>query len=109
MILSRKNILSYLSSNGLAMIDEPIEIIPLKGGNVNRIFLAKTKERSLVLKQALAKTQFNKEISLNQNRSLTEYKVMKLWKKMTGSECIPFVYMFDGKDYIIVMEAITED
>lgn len=109
MILNRKNIPNYLSSNGLAMADEPVEVMPLKGGNVNRIFLAKTKERNLVLKQALARTQFNKDISLSPNRSLTEYKVMKLWKKRTGSESIPFVYMFDYKEYILVMEAIPEE
>src|SRR3989338_3208909 len=110
MIITESNIKEYLIDNGIVHREEKIVVTKLSGGNINNLFFVVTSHgKKLVIKQALPQAQFNADVILPQDRVITEYNAMHLWKNLTKLSHIPHLIHCDQKNFLLVMKAIPSE
>jgi len=107
MVLTEGQVPAYLISKGLFKQGEAIDVAPLGGGLVNHLFLARSSKRAVVLKQAEPVMKFNRKFRMPQDRVVTEYDALKLWRAL-GLPYAPKPLLLDKKRFLLVMEAVGE-
>ncbi len=106
--IALNQVIPYLASKGLVDDAKLTSVVQLKGGNLNYLYLIRTPQKSLVLKQALRNPHFKQDLILPPERNLIEKEAMVLFKKRTGSNSIPNIYHFDNENFATVMQAVPD-
>jgi aminoglycoside phosphotransferase (APT) family kinase protein len=106
--LSPENILSYLSSRGLAGPQDAVEVRELGGGVSNIVLLVEWRdppERRWVIKQSLEKLRVKDDWRSERSRIYREAEAIQALRPVLGAASLPEVVHIDRENYLYIMTA----
>ncbi|MBI5393079.1 aminoglycoside phosphotransferase family protein [Candidatus Woesearchaeota archaeon] len=108
--LNKSNITSYLKKRKIIAKDDSPKIKELSGGNVNRLFLVKTKSSAFVIKQTTPEAVNFPGIDISEERSKYEIAAIKLINNIFKKETkVPQLLFEDAKNNIFAMSLIPQE
>ncbi|MDO8481281.1 MAG: aminoglycoside phosphotransferase family protein [Nanoarchaeota archaeon] len=107
MVLTVRQVPSYLIRKGVFGKDDAIEVTPLGGGLLNHLFLARSGSKRVALKQAEGVMKFNRSIRFPKERVVTEYHALKAWREL-GLKEAPEPLFLDRAEGVVCMAAVPQ-
>ncbi len=109
-VLNKNNIKDYLIEKKIIRKQQQIKIKKLKGGNVNLLFLIKTKTKQFVIKQATEEAVNIPGFPIDQDRNKYEVAAIKIISKLLKKNArIPKLYFEDKENHIFTMSLVPEN
>ena len=105
-LLDEKTVVPYLVKRGI--INEPVEVEVLTGGVSNVVLGIKSREKDLVLKQALPQLKVKQEWLADQRRAIVEADAMRLFHKLTP-HAVPAIIDNDPIEFTLTMNRLPSE
>jgi 5-methylthioribose kinase len=98
----------YLERRGLIRPDEPIDVVELGGGVSNVVLSVRTTERTVVVKQSLARLRVADEWLAKRERIITEAEALHLANRLTPG-AVPEVIDLDAEGLTLTMASAPQE
>ena len=105
-LLDEKTVVPYLVKRGI--INEPVEVEVLTGGVSNVVLGIKSREKDLVLKQALPQLKVKQEWLADQRRAIVEADAMRLFHSLTP-DAVPEIIDNDPEEFTVTMARLPRE
>ena len=104
-LLTPDTVLAYLISKRIISPDETAEVEVLTGGVSNIVLAISTKNKKMVLKQALAELLVAQKWEADQRRAIVEAHAIELFHKLSPDQ-VPDLLFLDSERFILILERV---
>ncbi|NBU93250.1 MAG: aminoglycoside phosphotransferase family protein [Actinobacteria bacterium] len=104
-LLTEETVVAYLIDKGVISAAEWAEVEVLTGGVSNVVLAITTKEKKLVLKQALAELKVAEKWKADQRRAIVEANAIALFHKLSPDQ-VPELIFLDAERFILILDRV---
>jgi 5-methylthioribose kinase len=104
-LLTEQTVVSYLIEKGVISATDQAEVEVLTGGVSNVVLAITTKDKKLVLKQALAELKVAEKWEADQRRAIVEANAIALFHKLSPDQ-VPNLVFLDPERFILVLDRV---
>lgn len=104
-LITPDTVLAYLIDKQIISANEAAEVEVLTGGVSNIVLAINTKDKKMVLKQALAELLVAQKWEADQRRAIVEAHALELFHKLTPEQ-VPNLLFLDSERFILILERV---
>ena len=104
-LLTEQTVVSYLIEKGVISATDQAEVEVLTGGVSNVVLAITTKDKKLVLKQALAELKVAEKWEADQRRAIVEANAIALFHKLSPDQ-VPNLVFLDPERFILILDRV---
>jgi 5-methylthioribose kinase len=104
-LLTEQTVVFYLIEKGVISATDQAEVEVLTGGVSNVVLAITTKDKKLVLKQALAELKVAEKWEADQRRAIVEANAIALFHKLSPDQ-VPNLVFLDPERFILVLDRV---
>jgi 5-methylthioribose kinase len=104
-LLTEQTVVSYLIEKGVISATDQAEVEVLTGGVSNVVLAITTKDKKLVLKQALAELKVAEKWEADQRRAIVEANAIALFHKLSPAH-VPNLVFLDPERFILILDRV---
>ncbi|MSY58282.1 MAG: phosphotransferase, partial [Actinobacteria bacterium] len=104
-LLTEDTVLSYLIEKEIISATDEAEVEVLTGGVSNVVLAITTKDKKMVLKQALAELMVAQKWEADQRRAIVEANAIALFHKLSPNQ-VPNLVFLDPERFILILDRV---